>query len=962
MFVSSLVVVGVTSDPTSKPIGAASGAKLASFGEETGATTIGDNWPTDPASDPAAGIKTVGVTCGAAAAVPCFAEPPHAELDTSTTSKLSACLGASFTLAAGSGVLLSVWVRSFGVAPRLLVNTVERMRCRMGSRRGTLAALQLLLASVARLPGASALLQSSAHPPADLLANSNKETESARSIPANSSESLHRWHGASLRKIRQNLTQLMQTRLRRLVEDDKVNGTSSIDSGTESSGSGVVERKFRRDDIRFATAVHNSPAPVARVGLWVRANQRDWLTTGHTDAHLKCLNQEFQGNCYANGGQGSYKSSRYNFMHRAGSHLKNSQGALVGRVDYAWREHAGSEAAGRLYREWSGPPAALRSELQHLLGADGRVIVYGDSLSRQLAKTLECTFTHKLNITGRVVFRQWNLGGRLGQDTRPSDFFVLNFGHHLDHGAGDGSHRLEKRGWTSAFADLEKKIEAKEVTADRVFVRTTQVRFIRRDSPGDWNTTAGMLCGELAPTPSATWSQYGGQNPSLPAQNLVLLELLDSTPYQVLDLAPISLARADLTFDCSHNCLPGVQDTWASVLAQRMINTVAAAPPALRTPPTSKTAANVPSAPGASSTLVYRAFPTWEAYYAWRDTQSGWQPVHPCVPNPDNNSYKCLPKLIVIGAFKGGTTGLRYKLLASKQFFGPTGENHYFAEKEKSTTVPRAVEAAKYAMVVSRAVFLQGNFVVFEDNPRYIDELNTNMLEFIRKVNPDAVMLLLARPGADIWFSGLEMGAAAHKDCAEFRPYGDDCATATAHTAAQAHKVFNEGKGRAIAMESEWARRNVISLRERAGIYVAKGGYVYALRHLWHTWPRAQTLILESTAVWAKPRESYNALAHALKLNFTINLVEGTRTRPESQDHPMCPKAKFEAWRRLISECDLKMPFRCAWHSANILLADLLNVSWPIAWNDNVTASTCEPYNFTALDLRARFFAHSSLV
>jgi len=729
----------------------------------------------------------------------------------------------------------------------------------------------------------------------------------------------------------------------------------------------VVEPNFRRDDLSFAATVHNSPAPVARVGSWVRANaQRDWLTTGHTDVHLKCLDQERQGNCYENGGQGSNtedRSSRYKFMHRAGSSLKNSPGALVGRVDYAWREHAGSEATGRLYREWSGPPAALINGLQQVLGAHGRVIVYGDSLSRQFAKTLECTFAHKLNITGRVVFRNWNSGGPLGHDTRQSDFIVLNFGHHLDHGAGDVTHIREKQGWTSAFANLDKKIEEKEVIADRVFVRTTQVRFLRRNSPGDWNTTAGMLCGEVAPDSSAAWSQYGGQSGSLPAQNLVLLKLLDSTPYQLLDVSPISLARADLTFDCSHDCLPGVQDTWASVLVQRMISTVAAAPPALQTPAASKAAANIPAAFAVTYTLVYRAFPTWEAYYAWRGTRSGRQPIHPCVPSRDQKSYKCLPKLIVIGAFKGGTTGLRYKLLASKQFFGPTSEHHYFAETETSTTVPLAVEAAKYAMTVPRAVFLQQHFVTFEVNPRYIDELNTEELKFIRKVNPDAVMLLLARPGADIWFSGLEMAAQAHQDCADFLPYmyGNDCATGTAHAAAAAHRVFNEGKSRAISMESDWARRDVISLRERAGIYVAKGGFVYALRHLWHTWPRAQTLVLESDAMWARPRESYDALAHALGLNFTITLIEGTRTRPTRQDVPKCPKAKFEAWKRFTSECDMKMPFRCAWYSANMLLANLLNASWPIAWNHGVNASTCEPFNFTAADLRASFMSTASL-
>ncbi|EGB03746.1 hypothetical protein AURANDRAFT_67742 [Aureococcus anophagefferens] len=261
----------------------------------------------------------------------------------------------------------------------------------------------------------------------------------------------------------------------------------------------------------------------------------------------------------------------------------------------------------------------------------------------------------------------------------------------------------------------------------------------------------------------------------------------------------------------------------------------------------------------------YRAFPTWDAYYAWRDSQSEWQPIHPCVP--DRESYKCLPSLLVIGAFKGGTTALRFKLLASKQFFGPTGEHHYFAEEEKSVTVPRAVEAARYAMTVPRAVFLRNEFVVFEDNPRYVDTLNTHELEFIRKVIPDALMLLLARPGADVWFSALEMSADDYRDCSPLLPYGDRyCDVGAVRAAADARQILDEGSQRAAAMERDWARGDVISLRERAGVYVAKGGYFYALRHLWHTWPREQTLVLESAA----------------------------------------------AMKRLVSECDLKMPYRCA--------------------------------------------------
>ena len=40
-----------------------------------------------------------------------------------------------------------------------------------------------------------------------------------------------------------------------------------------------------------------------------------------------------------------------------------------------------------------------------------------------------------------------------------------------------------------------------------------------------------------------------------------------------------------------------------------------------------------------------------------------------CVAREGVESYDCLPSLVVIGAFKGGTTGLRYKLMASGQFY-----------------------------------------------------------------------------------------------------------------------------------------------------------------------------------------------------------------------------------------------------------------------------------------------------
>ena len=57
----------------------------------------------------------------------------------------------------------------------------------------------------------------------------------------------------------------------------------------------------------------------------------------------------------------------------------------------------------------------------------------------------------------------------------------------------------------------------------------------------------------------------------------------------------------------------------------------------------------------------------------------------PCVRSIDF-SFDCLPALIVIGAFKSGTTGIRHKLLASKQFISKgTEEGNFWGYLKKAT-------------------------------------------------------------------------------------------------------------------------------------------------------------------------------------------------------------------------------------------------------------------------------------
>ena len=172
-----------------------------------------------------------------------------------------------------------------------------------------------------------------------------------------------------------------------------------------------------------------------------------------------------------------------------------------------------------------------------------------------------------------------------------------------------------------------------------------------------------------------------------------------------------------------------------------------------------------------------------------------------------------------------------------------------------------------------------------------MDELSTDMLAFMRTIIPDAVMLLLARPGADIWFSALEMNAAAYDDCRPFRAYGGDCAAGAAYAQARAHRMFDEGAKRAAAIEADG---NALNLSRRAGEYVAKGGYAYALRHLWRTWPRDQTLVLESERVWARPRAAYDALCEQLALSCLASVAPSrgdSALSDASADAPLKPAA-----------------------------------------------------------------------
>jgi hypothetical protein len=157
----------------------------------------------------------------------------------------------------------------------------------------------------------------------------------------------------------------------------------------------------------------------------------------------------------------------------------------------------------------------------------------------------------------------------------------LNNHHHDNHNNNNNNHNYTHK-----------------IPSHHIFFRTTSVRHFLVGK-GDWDTaqTTGFQAGGIAPNMTATWSMYGGKDPIQPTQNLLALDVLfpprnESTIKHhhdnddnndtfnhhhhnhplggVLDTSPMTLARADASFDGLHFCLPGPMDYWSQMLYYRM--------------------------------------------------------------------------------------------------------------------------------------------------------------------------------------------------------------------------------------------------------------------------------------------------------------------------------------------------------------------------------------------------------
>ena len=65
----------------------------------------------------------------------------------------------------------------------------------------------------------------------------------------------------------------------------------------------------------------------------------------------------------------------------------------------------------------------------------------------------------------------------------------------------------------------------------------------------------------------------------------------------------------------------------------------------------------------------------------------------------------------------------------------------------------------------------RSSFAVLDVSPRYVDAVGGPTLSRMREVIPDAQLVFLARPGAEIFFSGLDMAAASSATCDVYGKY-----------------------------------------------------------------------------------------------------------------------------------------------------------------------------------------------
>jgi len=152
-------------------------------------------------------------------------------------------------------------------------------------------------------------------------------------------------------------------------------------------------------DLAFYKVVHESPFPTCAAGSWVYKPEERMVLS---EAHLRCLDQERQGNCHDPDAwkhtNDTAKQSRYNSILK--NAVRNSPGILNASDPWVWKSTA---EAYRVMDHHDMNAYRLRVRKLFASPAATRIYFVGGSLTRQWQHVMKCELEHVVGIDPNLV-------------------------------------------------------------------------------------------------------------------------------------------------------------------------------------------------------------------------------------------------------------------------------------------------------------------------------------------------------------------------------------------------------------------------------------------------------------------------------------------------------------------------------------------------------------------------------
>ena len=414
--------------------------------------------------------------------------------------------------------------------------------------------------------------------------------------------------------------------------------------------------------------------------------------------------------------------------------------------------------------------------------------------------------------------------------------------------------------------------------------------------------------------------------------------------------------------------------------------------------------------------LRLQSFPSWAKYLLWRQTISPKcaknRPIQPCVWHL--KQWTCLPKLVVIGTEKGGTTGLRNMLIATGLFMSVERTNndgtkrypeaHYFGKN-----LPNRGRDLSYQKLLEGWVSRAGRFpsdvrwsdladengfarkISIDVSPQYSQDLVEHEIQWILRINPDVHFLLLARDpsGAfvsatdmDICSGNMDYGRDAPGHCGtvgcDFRPSQLFPAVRDVHDAVETCtpetvpcSMFHRQVENLTALNQQKELKYMLGEQkdktEKNEVHGyndhGRWRYPWVLHQQWlQVVPKHQMHVIRSDYLWDEPQLVLDTIAGILQLPFTIPAVTNFDTKPDRQTKCLCSdaEANLEAFYAIVERCQLKEAISCAHFHSNDLMQELMASRFPygsppgkpfLEWNRGMSVSECEKRGY-GVDVR----------